>query len=552
MNNLKLIKEELFQFISDRCKCKYFLYSGGLMFFFFSSVCFAKEKKLIYCAEGSPSFFNPQLASDGPSFDISTEIYDRLLEFEKQNGRLRPGLARSWSVSKDKLTYTFKLRKNISFHSTAYFQPTRFFNADDVVFSFERQRNKAHSYHLVNGGNYPYFNSLNMGDLIKKIIKEDLYTIKFVLNRTNATFLISLAMEFSSILSQEYADHLLKINNPSALDFRPVGTGPFVFKQYIKDSVVRLEKNQNYFRGPSRLKGIISSIVLDSNVRFQKLKTGECDMVSQPSPVDLPAMKKHPRIKLAGGKRYNIAYLAMNVQKGPFKNRKVRQAVHHALNRPLYIRAIYQGQAALAKNPYPANLWSYNHQVKDYEYSVMKARRLLKSAGYEKGFKTTIWTLPIARPYNPNGKKMGELMQADLSKVGIQVQLVSYDWPTYISRAGKGEHEMIQMGWTSDNGDPDNFLRVLLSCNSISSGVNVARWCYPPFDRLITKALQINRRAIRSDLYKKAQVLFKKEAPWVTLAHTYDYTAMLKKVKGYIHAPFGSKSFYNIYFENKN
>ena len=144
---------------------------------------------------------------------------------------------------------------------------------------------------------------------------------------------------------------------------------------------------------------------------------------------------------------------------------------------------------------------------------------------------------------------MGELMQADLAKVGIEVKLMSYDWPTYISRSSKGKHDMIQFGWTSDNGDPDNFLRVLLSCDSVSSGVNVARWCYPPFDRIIKEALGVTHQKARSRLYKKAQLIFKQQAPWVTLVHTHDYAAMLKKVKGYTHSPFGSKSFYTVYFE---
>ena len=519
-----------------------------LLIFVCSPLTFGKSKKLLYCAEGSPRFFNPQLTSDGPSFDMSAGLYDRLVEFNKKKGGVRPGLARSWSVSKDKLTYTFRLRKNVSFHHTSYFKPTRFFNADDVLFSFNRQMDKQHSYYSVNGGVYPYFNSLGMGKLIKKIIKKNPYTIQFVLHRKEAVFLINLAMEFASILSKEYADHLLKIKKPELLDFRPVGTGPFVFQRYIKDSTLYLETHQKYFRGASRLKGIVSVIVPDSSVRFQKLKAGECDMISQPSPLDLPAMEKHPRIKLSGGKRYNIAYLAMNTQKGPFKNRKVRRAVHHALNRAVYIPAVYQGYAELAKNPYPSSLWSYNHKVKDYEYSLEKAKKLLKEAGYEKGFKTTLWTLPIARPYNPNGKKMGELMQADLKQIGIKARLISYDWPTYISRAGKGEHEMIQMGWTSDNGDPDNFLRPLLTCGSVSSGINLARWCYPPFDRLIEQALKINSQKARSRFYKKAQAVFKQEAPWVTLVHTYDYTALRKKVEGYVRGAFGSKIFYPVHF----
>ena len=503
---------------------------------------------LVYCAEASPSFFNPQLAADGPSFNASVGMYDRLVEFNKKEGTLKPGLAHSWTVSKDKKTYTFNLRKNISFHTTAYFTPTRFFNADDVVFSFQRQKDKNHPYHLVNGGGYGFFNSLGMKELIKEVIREDDYTVKFVLSKKDAVFLVNMAMEFASILSKEYADYLLSIKKPGRLDFFPIGTGPFTFKSYIRDSVLRLGVNENYFRGPAKIKGIVSAIVPDSGVRWQKLKRGECDMVSQPSPVDLPAMEQHPRVKLIGDKRYNIAYLAMNTQKKPFDSIKVRRAVHHALNRDFYIQAIYQGYAETAKNPYPSNLWSYNPEVKDYQYSIEKAKQLLKSAGYKEGFKTTLWTLPVARPYNPNGKKMGELMQADLKKVGIEVDLISYDWPTYISRSARGEHDMIQFGWTSDNGDPDNFLRVLLTCGSVTAGVNMARWCFPPFDSLIEQALQTTTRSVRSRLYKQAQVLFKQQAPWVTLAHTFDYTAMLKEVQGYTPDPFGSRSFYDIYF----
>ena len=543
-------------------------------------------KTLVYCAEGSPSFFNPQLASDGPSFDMSQGLYDRLLSFDLKTGALKPGLALSWSLSKNKLSYTFKLRKKVAFHHTSYFTPSRDFNADDVLFSFERQLKSKHPYHKVGGGAYPYFNSMGLKKLIKSINKVDDYTVRFQLHSPDSTFLSALAMEFSSILSKEYADYLLKNKKPKDLDFLPIGTGPFVFKSYTKDSVLRWQSHKNYFLGAPALNGVVFAIVPDSHVRFQKLKTGECDMMSQPSPLDMQLIQKSAKLdlpglgqkarpfekggagkalpsakgnsgykklelKLVGGKRYNIAYLAMNVEKGPLKNRKVRRAIHHALNRELYIKAIYHGFAEVAKNPYPSNLWSYNKAIKDYKYSPKKAKELLKQAGSDKGFKLSLWTLPIARPYNPNGKKMGELMQADLAKVGIKVKLKTYDWPTYISRAGKGEHDLIQMGWTSDNGDPDNFLRPLLSSGAVDSGVNLARWRSPTFDNLIMRAIKVWDQKQRALLYKKAQKIFKTEVPWVTLVHTYDYLAMSNKVKGYIQRPFGSKSFYPVYLEKK-
>ena len=521
-----------------------------LIFFIFLS-CSApleRKKQLVYCSEASPSFFNPQLASDGPSFDIARSLYDRLVEFKNQGPGVEPGLALSWIISEDKKTYTFILRKNVSFHSTADFKPTRFFNADDVVFSFQRQKQKSHPYHKINGGGYAYFQSLNMSSLIKDVVKIDSHKVQFVLSRPSAVFLVNMAMEFAGILSKEYADFLLKKKTPEQLDFQPIGTGPFVFDKYIKDSIIRLKANKKYFRKPASLNNLAVSIVPDTNIRFQKLKTGECDIIAAPAPVDLKEIKANSRLKLEGDLRFNIAYLAMNVEKKPFDNIQVRQALHHALNRSLYVNAIYEGYAKIAKNPYPSSLWSYNDQVKDYDYSIKKAKELLKSAGYSKGFSAELWTLPVARPYNPNGKKMGELMQADLAKVNIKVRLRTFDWPTYVSRSKKGEHDMIQFGWTSDNGDPDNFLRVLLSCSAVKSGVNTARWCHPEFDKLIKKAVLVADLKDRSRLYKKAQAVFKKFAPWVTLVHTYDYVAMKKNVEGYIHKPFGSKSFYTVYF----
>ena len=508
------------------------------------------NKPLIYCSEGSPSFFNPQLASDGSSFDIARSIYDRLVEFKETGSGIQPGLAHSWSVSEDELTYTFHLRKDVAFHETDYFKPTRNFNADDVIFSFQRQKNKNHPYHLVNGGAYMYFQSLNMGDLIKNIVKVNTHTVQFILSQKDSTFLPNMAMEFAGILSKEYANQLSQAKKMENMDFKPVGTGPFIFKKYIKDSLVRLNTNKKYFKGPHKnLSGIIVSIVPDTHVRVQKLKTGECDLINQPAPTDLPDIEKHPQLKLVGGVRFNVAYLAMNTEKPPFNNVKVRQAVHHLLNRRLYVKAIYENYAEVAKNPYPSSLWSYNHEIKDYEYSVEKAKKLLKEAGYPDGFNATLWTLPIARPYNPNGKKMGELMQADLAKANIKIKLQTYDWPTYISRSKKGEHDLIQFGWTSDNGDPDNFLRVLLSCDSVASGVNAARWCNVDFDKLITKAIQVRQQEKRESLYKEAQKIFKEQAPWVTLVHTQDYVAMKKNIEGYIHKPFGSKSFYTVYFK---
>lgn len=241
----------------------------------------------------------------------------------------------------------------------------------------------------------------------------------------------------------------------------------------------------------------------------------------------------------------NVGYLSLNVEKAPFNKVEVRQAIAHALNRENYMKVIYQGTATVAKSPIPPTVWGSAKDTQDYDYNPEKAKELLKKAGYPNGFETELWTLPVSRPYNPNGKKMGELMQADLAKVGIKVKLVSYEWGTYLEKTRKGEHAMAQLGWTTDNGDPDNFLGTLLTCGAVNSG-NMSRWCDKSYDQLIVKAKAVTDMKARTQQYLKAQDMFKKQVPWVTLAHATVYRALRSNVDGYKISPLGTEDFYPV------
>jgi dipeptide transport system substrate-binding protein len=157
-----------------------------------------------------------------------------------------------------------------------------------------------------------------------------------------------------------------------------------------------------------------------------------------------------------------------------------------------------------------------------------------------------MWYLPVSRPYNPNGKKMAEMMQADLAKVGIRLALESFDWGTYLAKVRKGEHQMVQLGWTGDNGDPDNFLVMLLGCEAAKNGSNYARWCDPKFQKLMEAAKVTIDQKERTKLYEEGQKIFKQEAPWVTLAHAKVFRAMDSRVEGFQMSPFGTDSFYGV------
>ncbi len=506
----------------------------------------AYAKTCVYCSEGSPEGFNPALYTAGTTFDASArQIFDRLVLFERGTTKIIPGLAKSWDVSADGKTYTFHLRKGVKFHTIKNFKPTRDFNADDVLFTFERQRDKNHPYHKVSGGVYEYFNSMEMGTLIKKIEKKGDHTVVFHLTRSEAPFIANMGMDFSSIFSAEYADKMLKAGTPEKVDHEPVGTGPFVMVQYQKDSIIRYLAFKDYWRGKAAIDKLVFTITPDPSVRYAKLKKGECHVMPYPNPADLAQMAKDKDINLMQKEGLNVGYLAFNTEKKPYDNYKVRQALSMAINKQAIIDAVFQGAGKIAKNPIPPTIWSYNDAVKDYPYDPAAAKKLLAEAGYSNGFETDLWAMPVQRPYNPNARRMAEVIQADWGKVGVKAKIVTYEWGEYLKRSKKGEHMTVLLGWTGDNGDPDNFLAVLLGCEAVGSA-NRARWCYKPFEDLIQKAKVTADVKERTRLYEEAQMVFKEQAPWVTIAHSVVFEPVRKEVVDYRIDPFGGHIFYGV------
>ena len=500
-----------------------------------------EAKTLVYCSEGSPENFYPAINTTGTSFDASArQIYNRLVEFKTGTTQVEPGLAQKWDISEDGLSYTFHLRKGVKWHTTKNFKPTRDFNADDVIFSFDRQSNKDNPYFKVTSDNHTYYNDMDMPKIIKSFEKIDESTVRFVLNVPNAPFLANMAMDFASISSKEYADKMMKAGTPEKVDQEPVGTGPFVLESYQKDAVIRYKANPTYWHGKPKIDSLVFAITPDASVRFAKLKSGECNVMPYPAPADIPAMKSDPKLTVLEQAGLNIAYLAFNTTKKPFDDKRVRQALNMAINKKAIIDAVYLGTGIPAKNPIPPSMWSYNDAVKDYPYDPAQAKKLLADAGYPNGFETDLWYMPVQRPYNPNAKRIAELMQADLAKVGVTAKLTTFEWGEYRKRLQAGEPMMAQFGWTGDNGDPDNFLLTLLGCAAAPvGGGNAARWCYKPYDDLVVKAQQTSDIKKRTELYKQAQVVFKEEAPWFTIAHGVQTAAVLKNVEGFKLSPLG-------------
>jgi dipeptide transport system substrate-binding protein len=503
----------------------------------------AEAKTLVFCSSGSPEGFDPAPYTSSLTFDASSRaLYNRLVELEEGTTRPAPGLAESWEISPDGLEYTFHLRQGVKFHSTADFTPTRPFNASDVIFSFERQMKPKSPYFGYAGGSWPYFSAMAMGALVKSLDRVDDATVKVVLARAEASFIADLAMDFGAILSKEYADKLLAVGNLENLDRQPVGTGPFLFAGYENGVAVHYKANPDYWRGKPAIDDLTFAITPDPATRLARLKAGECQIAADLPPAEIPALNADPSLSVLQMPGFDIGYLAFNTLQKPFDDARVRRALNMAIDKKALVDQVFAGAGAVAGGPVPPTIWGYDNTLGDDPYDPDGARKLLAEAGV-KDLKMKLWAMPVPRPYSPDGKQTAELIKADFAKVGVAAEIVSFDWGEYLKRSrAKDRDGAVLLGWAGDNGDPDNFLSALLSCDAVGIS-NRAQWCDQPFQDLLTKAKASSDPAERAGLYKEALAMFKDKAPWAALAHSLDTVAMSKKVKGYRMDPLGAHNF---------
>jgi dipeptide transport system substrate-binding protein len=505
------------------------------------------NKTLVFCSEGSPAGFDPAQYTTSVEFTSSGHaIFDQLIEFERGTTKIVPGLAQSWDISPDGLQYTFHLRHGVKFHTTAYFKPTREFNADDVVASFDRMINRDNPFNKAYPAAFPYVTDMGLDKSIVKIEKLDPYTVRFTLNAINAPMLQDLAMPFASVQSAEYMDQLLKAGHAADINLQPVGTGPFIFRSYQKDAVIRYDGNPDYWQPDAvKVSKLIFSITPDASVRLQKLKQNECQVMAYPKPADIPAVKADSHLQLPSQVGFNLGYVAYNVTHKPLDNVEVRRALDMAINKPAIIESVYQGAGQAAVNPMPPTQWSYDKSTPAVPYDTAKAKALLSQAGFPNGFEITLWAMPVQRPYNPNARLMAEMIQSDWAKIGVKANIVTYEWGEYIKRAHAGEHDAMLIGWTGDNGDPDNWLAVLLGCDAVK-GSNFSKFCYKPFEDLIMHARQTTDVAQRTSDYVAAQKIFAQQLPYSPIAHSVVYQPLAKNVTGFKIDPFGPTLFQGV------
>ncbi|WP_132746999.1 ABC transporter substrate-binding protein [Scopulibacillus darangshiensis] len=498
-----------------------------------------KQTTLVFGRGADSTSLDPAVVTDGESFKVTKNIYDTLVEYKGQTTDVGPGLAESWDISDDGLTYTFHLRDGVKFHDGTDF------NAKAVVFNFDRWMTGKKS------GKFAYYPSMfggfkgDKGHIIESVTAKDDSTVVFKLKRPSAPFLKDLAMSPFAIASPTAVKKYGKDYGRKAA----VGTGPFKFKDWKSKDTITLVKNDDYWRkGQPKLNKVIFKVIPDNTARLNALKNGEIDLMDGVNPSDIESLKNNKDLELFYRPPMNVGYLGFNVEKEPFNKKKVRQALNHAINKKALIDSFFAGAGEPAKNPMPSNIAGYNDDIKPYDFDLKKAKKLLAEAGYPNGFKTELWTMPNPRPYMPAPQKIAEAIQANFKKIGVDAKIVTMEWSTYLEKVSKGESPMFLLGWTGDNGDADNFLYTLLDKDAIGSN-NYSRYANDKVHELLIKAQSETDENKRNELYKKAQVIIHEDAPWVPLVHSKPALVGKKSIEGFKPHPTGSDKLNTVYFK---
>ncbi|MCL6570758.1 MAG: ABC transporter substrate-binding protein [Bacillus sp. (in: Bacteria)] len=491
---------------------------------------------LVYGRGGDSTSLDPITTTEGETFKVTENIFETLLQYGDQDTTINAGLAEEWEASADGLTYTFKLRQGVKFHDGTDF------NADAVVFNFERWMNG-------DADKFPYYTMFGgykgeEGHVIKEVKAVDESTVQFVLTRPQAPFLKNIAMSPFGMASptavEKWGD-----------DFRsnPVGTGPFKFVEWKQNDTITLEKNADYWlEGFPKLNKVIFRVIPENTARLNALVIGEIDVMDGLNNSDEAAVKGDDKLQVIERPSMNVGYIGLTTTRKPFDNKLVRQAINYAIDKQAIIDAFYGGKALAAVNPMPPSIEGYNEAIEPYPFDLEKAKALLKEAGMEKGFEIDLWAMPVARPYMPEAQKVAEVIQDSLSKIGVTANIQSVDWATYLDKAAKGEFDAFMLGWTGDNGDPDNFLYTLLDKDSIGSN-NYSQYSSDPLHDVLIDAQTETEQTKRNELYKKAQEIIHEDAPWVPLVHSTPLLAAAKDVANYLPHPTGSEALTKVEFK---
>lgn len=481
-------------------------------------------------------FLDPSHAIDGLSHLVTAEAMEGVVEFKQGSFDVGPGLATAWSTSSDGKRWTFTLRPNAKFTDGT---PA---NAASVKFNFDRWRlknspdhgNFSYAYWVSQFGGYS--DDPKAPGVMRDVIVNSPTSVTFVLAQPSGTFLRNMAM-FPFYIGSPTA---IKAD-PKAFEQKPVGSGPYAVQEWVKDDHITLTANPDY-NGPLAKPTIPTVIVRDipdQATSVLSIQKGDIDILTDPRPDDAKSLASQSSLKIEQQPPNNVAYLALNLDKKPFDNVLVRRAIAQAIDIPAIIKALYGPGTVPANNFTPPGMLGENTAVTIYAHNVAAAKALLAKAGFPNGFSTNLYVPTAPRPYMPEPTRLAEAIQADLKAIGVNATLQPQEFGVFLNTVRNGMHDMCLIGWSGDNGDPDNYYYTLLDQDSAHKGdaQNYSFWRDPAFHALMLQGQKTIDEAKRRAIYQQAAALVHDQVPLVPLVHTSVPIVLKATIAGFRPSP---------------
>ncbi|SEE23206.1 peptide/nickel transport system substrate-binding protein [Rhizobiales bacterium GAS191] len=483
------------------------------------------DTTLVIGMAADPTGFDPEAVLNNTSGFVMATIYDSLIRYKSGTTEVAPGLAETWNVSADGLTYTFHLRKGVTF------QDGTPFNAKTYIQGIDRLLNKQSPDFIYNTGPVENFVDFTYEDVVSyRAVDDD--TVEFKLKQPSAALLASLAMVWNGVVSPTAVTKYGK-------DFRnhPVGSGPFIFKEWRPRDQISLDANPNYWGGKPKVDHLVFKEYPDPQAALLALKRGDVQILGDLSSQIIPALRADANIELLTQPGLAISGVGMPFDVAPFDDKRVRQALNYAIDREAIDKALFQGLAAPMTSPLPESQWGFDKSLKGYGYDPEKAKKLLADAGVKLPLKVEFLTYNSPRGYNSAGPDLATAIQAYLGKVGIEADLRKVDMGANLATIRSGKYQgLFMVGFSGDNGDPDNFVGELFNSKRIPVG-NTARYRNPETDKLLDQAAAEANPDKRLALYSQVQKQILDDAPWIFINSVLQVRAIRKDVKGYMLNP---------------
>jgi peptide/nickel transport system substrate-binding protein len=469
----------------------------------------------VVALESSPTNLDPRLALDAVSERINQLIYSKLVRFDERLN-IVPDLAESWE-NPDPRTYIFHLKKNALFHDGAEV------TSRDVKYTFES---------IID----PALGSAKRGSYssLDRIDTPDPWTVVFKLKEPYAPFMVSMVQGIVPVSSAG--------SGGKSLSSKPVGSGPFRFADWKQGDRIELIANENYYGGLPKMERVVFRIIPDETTRFLEIEKGGVHFIQNGlSPDMLPRLKENENLKLLTGPGTNYSYLGFNLEDPILKNKKVRQAIASAIDREKIIDNILRGTASPATGLLPPQHWAYEGQVARYPYDPSRAARLLDEAGFrdpDGDGPETRFKLIYKTSQNQLKRRIAEVIQRDLKKIGIGVEIRSYEWGTFFSHIRSGNFQIYSLTWVGIT-EPDIYYYIFHSDNIPPQGANRGRYRNSQLDRLLERGRRTLSREERKAIYGQVQKIIAADVPYVSLWHETNVAVMRADVEGFRLYPGG-------------